>query len=632
MNAPAGPSWLDANRAHLEAEIGALRARLDPAEAPAPARPARSEGQPYRLDALQDRFDLSEFERALIVLSAGVELDGEFGRLVASRDPGGRGPSFGLALAALPGPHWSALRPEGPLRRWQMLALRDDGPLVRARLMIDERLLHWLVGAAPQSTAIGQVASPLSAMHELPPPHAELARHIAGRLTAGGKLPVIELLGPERASRLAVAQLAATLAGLQPWRLPAEAIPADPAACAQLVRQWERELVLDGVVPVIDMDAGTGPRVAAFAQAFEGPLFLCAAATAGDIGRATARHELTPLEYADRRQLWAQALGVAEDAAGLDRLAYQFALNPADVAAAATEAKFAGPPEGLVDRAWSEARSRTRRDAEGLARRVVSKVRWEDMVLPEAQLASLRAVEDQVRHQATVYAEWGFGAGSGRGLGITALFSGPSGTGKTTTAEAMAASLGLDLLHIDLSQVVSKYIGETEKNLDLVFTAAESGGSILLFDEADAIFGKRSEVRDSHDRYANMEVSYLLQRMEAYRGLAILTTNQKNSIDDAFLRRIRFVVHFPFPDRALRETLWRRAFPAGVAPEPLDWGALSRLSLAGGSIRNIALNAAFFAAASGETVGMAHVQRALAAEGAKTEAPQLILQLARPVR
>jgi SpoVK/Ycf46/Vps4 family AAA+-type ATPase len=253
-------------------------------------------------------------------------------------------------------------------------------------------------------------------------------------------------------------------------------------------------------------------------------------------------------------------------------------------------------------------------------------------VLPRAQLASLRAVEDQVRHQATVYAVWGFGARSSRGLGITALFSGPSGTGKTTAAEAMAASLGLDLLHVDLAQVVSKYIGETEKNLDRVFAAAEAGGSILLFDEADAIFGKRSEVRDSHDRYANMEVSYLLQRMEAYRGLAILTTNQKNVIDEAFLRRLRFVVHFPFPDRALRETLWRRAFPHNVVEDALDWTALSRLSLSGGSIRNVALNAAFVAAAEGGKVAISHLLRALSAEGAKVEAPLLVLQLARPGR
>ncbi len=188
-------------------------------------------------------------------------------------------------------------------------------------------------------------------------------------------------------------------------------------------------------------------------------------------------------------------------------------------------------------------------------------------------------------------------------------------------AEVLAAELRLDLYRIDLSSVVSKYIGETEKNLRRVFDAAEEGGAILLFDEADALFGKRSEVKDSHDRYANIEVSYLLQRMEAYRGLAILTSNFKDALDTAFLRRLRFIVHFPFPDAAQRAEIWRRAFPAQTPTLGIDPEKLGRLSVTGGNIRNIALAAAFLAADEGSPVGMPHLLRAARGELAKIERP-----------
>ena len=226
-----------------------------------------------------------------------------------------------------------------------------------------------------------------------------------------------------------------------------------------------------------------------------------------------------------------------------------------------------------------------------------------------------------MRRRATVYEDWGFAAQSARGLGISALFSGPSGTGKTMAAEVLARELRLDLYRVDLSATVSKYIGETEKNLRRIFDAAEEGGVILLFDEADALFGKRSEVKDSHDRYANIEVGYLLQRMEAYRGLAILTTNLKGSLDSAFLRRIRFVVQFPFPDVIQRTEIWRRVFPARTPASGLDERQLARLNVGGGNIRNIALGAAFLAAEADEPVRMPHLLRAAQVEYAKLEKP-----------
>lgn len=260
-------------------------------------------------------------------------------------------------------------------------------------------------------------------------------------------------------------------------------------------------------------------------------------------------------------------------------------------------------------------------DLVGVAPRVRSRAAWSDIVLPEAALGALEEIARHLRHRDRVFGEWGMGGGTDRGTGAAAVFSGPSGTGKTLAAEVLANELGRELFRIDLSQMVSKYIGETEKNLGRLFDAAEQTGAVLLFDEADALFGKRSEVRDSHDRYANLEVSYLLQRMESHKGLAILTTNMKGALDPAFLRRIRFVVNFPFPDATQREEIWRRAFPAAVPTEGLDFGKLARLNVAGGNIRNIALGAAFHAAETEGPVTMRAILRSARLEAAKLERP-----------
>ncbi|HKE00777.1 MAG TPA: ATP-binding protein, partial [Planctomycetota bacterium] len=253
------------------------------------------------------------------------------------------------------------------------------------------------------------------------------------------------------------------------------------------------------------------------------------------------------------------------------------------------------------------------------AQRIDPAAGLDDVVLAPASKRWLREIVAHVRERHRVHEEWGFAAKSARGLGITALFAGASGTGKTMAAEGLARELRLDLYRIDLAGVVSKYIGETEKNLKRLFEAAEGSGAVLLFDEADALFGKRSEVKDSHDRYANVEVSYLLQRMEAYRGLAILTSNQKSALDPAFLRRIRFVVTFAFPDAEQRAAIWRGVFPARTPTADLDYGRLAQLNVAGGHIRNIAIAAAFLASQRGESVRMAHLAEAARAEYAKLE-------------
>jgi SpoVK/Ycf46/Vps4 family AAA+-type ATPase len=240
-------------------------------------------------------------------------------------------------------------------------------------------------------------------------------------------------------------------------------------------------------------------------------------------------------------------------------------------------------------------------------------------VLGAEPMRLLRGLADQARHRGVVYDEWGWRQRSERGLGITALFTGESGTGKTMAAEVLANDLGLDLYRIDLSGVVSKYIGETEKNLRRLFDAAEHGGVLLFFDEADALFGKRSEVRDSHDRYANIEVNYLLQRMESYRGLAILATNMRSALDSAFTRRLRFIVPFVLPGPLERERIWAGVFPAQVPTDGLDARRLARLNLSGALIQSIALDASFFAASAGSPVTMDVVLDAARMELRKAE-------------
>lgn len=328
----------------------------------------------------------------------------------------------------------------------------------------------------------------------------------------------------------------------------------------------------------------------------------------------------------EQADIWRASLRGAQFDGAIESLVGQFSLGAVAIRSAAQRGDALAhmaheSHEQLAQRLWDACRIEARPRLEGLAERIQPYATWRDLVLPAKEQEQLRQIAMHVGQRVKVYEQWGFGERSARGLGISALFAGPSGTGKTTAAEVLASELRLDLFRIDLSQVISKYIGETEKNLGRLFDAADQGAAVLLFDEADALFGKRSEVKDSHDRYANVEVSYLLQRMEAYRGLAILTTNRKTALDQAFLRRIRFVVEFSFPEIAQRAEMWRRIFPARTPTEDLNIERLARLRVSGGNIQNIAMGAAFLAADSGQPVRMEHLLTAARMEFAKLETP-----------
>ncbi|MFP5261550.1 MAG: ATP-binding protein [Blastocatellia bacterium] len=583
------------------------------------------------MDSLCSAFGLSSFEGDLLLLCAGVELDAAFGQLcaIAQGDTHRPFPTFSLALAALAEGHWSALTPNAPLRRWHMIEIGPGDTLTGSQLRIDERALHYLAGLSYLDVRLHGLIELVPPPNGLPPSHRKVAQGIADVLSRPmpiSALPVINLCGHERVGKRAVAASACATVGIKLRAIRTADIPPLVAEREALARLWEREAILSSTALLLNHETTDNNHVAlSFIENVQGPLFVASREPLRLWRRSVIRLDVNKPGAAEQRGLWQEALApIAPQLNGqVERLVSQFDLDMHTIHATSAQVLTGAPHEekeiGLL--LWNACRSQARSRLDDLAQRIEPAATWNDLVLPEGQLQILRDISAQVHHRAEVYETWGFASKGTRGLGISALFAGASGTGKTMAAEVLANELKLDLYRIDLSQVVSKYIGETEKNLRRVFDAAEEGGAVLLFDEADALFGKRSEVKDSHDRYANIEISYLLQRMEAYRGLAILTTNMKSVLDPAFLRRIRFVVQFPFPDTGQRARIWQTIFPTSTPTENLDMCKLARLNVAGGNIRNIALHAAFLAAHANEPVRMIHLLYAARTEYSKLEKP-----------
>ena len=628
--------WPELNQRWLAQRFTVLARRLAPDDAapepdgtaswtaPQPASwPASFEPAHARLARL---FGLSPFEAELLLLAAGAEIDSTLQAALAALQgtAGGPGVNVAVALARLPGAHWDALSPLAPLRHWQLLRVVGDAALAQAQLRIDERVLHHVTGVAAHEPRLQGVAQ-LRATHDAAPPAGDDARAtaaaIADALAGDGRPLVLLQLPPQAAAQRAARALVS--AALQQLPLHAlwvdsGALDPDARALAEQALLLDREAALSGAAVVLaappqpghdEREAGTA--VVRLLGALRSPVVLIGA--------------LAPAELASlpERRAWRFALpptpAPAARAPALRRALQQFRVD-ADTLDQALDGLPVGDDDAQARALWQRLRDASRGGLDALAQRIDSAATLADLVLPAAALDTLAGIAAQLRHRAQVHEDWGFARPGARGLGLAALFAGDSGTGKTFAAEAIASEAGLDLYRVDLALTVSKYIGETEKNLRRLFDAAESSGAVLLFDEADALFGKRSDVKDSHDRYANIEVAYLLQRMEAYRGLAILTTNLKSALDRAFLRRLRFVVNFPFPDEAAREALWRRQFPpqAPLAGD-IDWRALAKLHLTGGHIRAVALNGAFRAAADGGAITQRHLIDAARAEYLKLE-------------
>ena len=650
-------AWIDVNHRYLTAALQEVRLALERHAArevdavsqgsavsnSADMNSFAAEDRPA-LEVLCATFRLTTFERALLLLCAGIELDSQCAGLCAraSGDPSRPWPTFSLALAALPEPHWRALTPNAPLRHWRLLELltQPGVPLTTSQLRIDERILHYLTGLHHLDERLIGFIEPISPGEELVPSQRVIAQSIATAWSkAKGELPLLQICGADEFTRRTIATAGCVGAGLHCFAIGAETIPSNTSELEGLIRLWEREAALTSSALYVDAesidlsDRRNEAVVRRFLERMRSPLLLSTTYRWRPLRRTTLSIDAQKPTAHEQRDIWEEAVG--EEAAvqlngQLGRLVAQFNLNGPAIRASVFEAvNNVRPDNSLATELWNASRSQARLRLDDLAQRIEPIAKWQHLVLPLEELNQLREMGAHVAHRATVYDSWGFGAVSARGLGISALFAGSSGTGKTMAAEVLANALSMDLYRIDLSSVVSKYIGETEKNLRRVFDAAEEGGAILFFDEADALFGKRSEVKDSHDRYANIEINYLLQRMESYRGLAVLATNRKGDLDPAFLRRVRFVVNFPFPDIGLRAEIWRRIFPSATPTDGLDIGKLARLKVAGGNIRNIALHAAFLAADAGEAVQMKHLIAAAKAEYAKLERPMTEIEIGR---
>lgn len=614
-----------------------------------------SQGIALRLPVLAGLFDLAPFDLDVILLCLAPELDRGYERLYAylHDDVTRRQPTVDLALNLLCPDLDSkvALRTRftsaaSPLR-FHLLELHDE-PGWRAASLLDRtlrlapRVVRFLLGddaADDRLRRYARVAAAAVSTDELVFPDtfdgrlSRLTEH-AG-MTVGTDF-VLYLQGPHGSGKRTAAMACCQELGRPALIVSGKRLAASNAdEFTTLVELLAREARLQGaLIYWEDFDAllaeEDDPRLADLLSVVEtlpGPVFLAGAVawepTGTWRGLTFLRIPFPQSGPDERLRMWQAALAgeatiTADPALDLADIAGKFRLSGGQIYdASATARNLAlarAPATPVVTPAdlYAACRFHSNRTLAELAVQITPHYTWDDIVLPADQMAQLREIYDQARHRNLVYGSWGFGGKLAMGKGLNILFAGPPGTGKTMAADVVAHALGLSLYKIDLSTVVSKYIGETEKNLARIFAEAMTSNAILFFDEADALFGKRTQVRDAHDRYANVEISYLLQKMEEYDGVVVLATNLRGNMDEAFVRRLHAIVEFQLPDVADRRRIWEQIWPAAMPRDSdLDLDFLARrIEVAGGSIRNIALAGAFLAAADGGVVTMAHVLHA----------------------
>ncbi|MBO9713884.1 ATP-binding protein [Sphingomonas sp.] len=573
---------------------------------------AAEEDAPER--RLAETFVLSDGELGLVLLLATAAFSEPAARALEARGGAGGVPVW-LARSLLPALALEQLSAQERLRRFELV--EASGGDIAARLKLPAAIQDWLLGLPALDPRCRAWMAPVPVVPGLAEPQLTVA--LAARLRErSGALPPLVQAGSEEPGALAAA-LAAL--GLQPWLLRAADLPPEAEARDSLARAWSRDAALNRGALLLDA-GGVAPALAlGFAARVAGHVVL-----SGLEGTAASLRPLHPLAAPapDRRKRWAQALGeprATRLGAGLDRVARQFRLDGATIdALVASHGARIDAAEDPAELLWhAAARAEPARGLPGVAL-VEPSHRWDQLVLPPGIEAALHRLEAHVRHAGRVFDEWGFATGfGGRGRGVAALFAGPSGTGKTMAAEVLAHALDLRVLVIDLSQVISKFVGETSKNIAAAFDLAERSGAVMVWNEGDAIWGARGTVGQAVDRHINAEVGDLLQRIEAFEGFTVVTTNLRHAIDPAFLRRFRFVVDFPVPSAAERLRIWQRAFPAAAPLDEIDFGVLAQQPLTGAAIRNIALASAFQAAAGGGRIDRQLIAAELAAELRKSD-------------
>ncbi len=586
------------------------------------------------LEKLCQTFTLSTFERniLLLCLCRVVFPDAPYWLTQAQGNPRADYPTLGLALQLWQDNHWSAVTPTSSLRRWQLLLVdTNQEDITLAPLKVDETILHYLMEEDYYDAQLARFLKPSTIQSsQLPTSHQQIATNLINIWSPSSTyntVPIVQLCGHSLTTCEEIAIAACQENNYPLYYLSASRLPNNPDELSFLLQRWHRQVKLIGGVLLLDChnlhhtDMVREEAISRLVEDIETPLIICSEKRKSWPRREAIAFDIPQLTHEEQLALWQTNLGEATSQLNgtVESLVTNFSLSSTKIKTACLTTTEQQQQTPLAEQLWHFCRTQARPQLDDLAQRVESQATWEDLILPEKTKSLLQELASQVRQRAKVYQKWGLAKRSVRGLGVSTLFAGESGTGKTLAAEVLANEFKLDLYRIDLSRVVSKYIGETEKNLERIFSAAEGGGVVLLFDEADALFGKRTQVKDSHDRHANVEVSFLLQRMEAYQGLAILTTNLKESLDQAFLRRLRFIVSFPFPDADSRSKIWQRMYPQQTPTKGLNYESLGQLSVTGGSIRNIALNAAFLAAEAQEAVMMKHILIATKAEAMKIE-------------
>jgi SpoVK/Ycf46/Vps4 family AAA+-type ATPase len=601
------------------------------------------DGRIPALEALARLFSLNSLERDLLLLCFAIDDDPGFALLAAyvQDNVNLRYATPDLVFSVLcqtaQKKSWAreVLLASAPLRRFRLLVAGDAGATTSRSMQalgIDERISDYLRGINRFDDRVVHLLRPVLS-EVVVGSHCELIDQLChwAESAAGQAWPPFHFSGPKGAGKRAVAAEFCTRFGVQLYALDVTRLPLQDAERHELMHLMERETAISRVATYIDLsEIDLSDRVLAGSVRdwveHAGGMVFVASRERYQFQRQVNHVSVARLDSAAQKQIWSVSLaGMTNSVDGeVDALVQQFQMGPGAILnAVASAVQRAHRREGdfklLPEDLWQTCREQVGWQLGSLAQPLTPCYCWDDIVVPDDLLRQLHEIADQVATRSEVYDRWGFGSRLTRGRGISALFSGPSGTGKTMAAEILANHLELDLYRIDLAGVVSKYIGETEKNLRNVFDAAEESGAILFFDEADALFGKRTEVRDSHDRYANIEVNYLLQRMEDYRGLAILCTNRRSALDRAFLRRLRFLVEFPFPDGEKRRQIWSKVFPVDTPVLDLNLDELARLEITGGNIHNIALNAAFLAAHECASIQMLHLRRAARREYAKID-------------
>ncbi|WUT00783.1 ATP-binding protein [Streptomyces sp. NBC_00708] len=611
----------DENIARLLNEEGA-RGFPDPVE-------DESVTAPSRLTALATDFGLTALDTEILLIALVPDLDDRFEAFYGylNDDVTRRRPSIGLALGLCGVSPADAvargrLAAGAPLRDAGLLLAEDlDRPFLSRALRVPDRVTAHLLGDDTRDPRIADLTAPWHAVGGVGDP-APLARVLAEGV------PLAYLSEDQGGAGTALAASALERAGRRVLGVDLARLAADPAP-ADAVRTLVREARLTGaglVCAPLDAVSREHPHLLRLLTATPVPTVMV-----GRVPWDASWSAVPPLllhaprvEPSARGALWSEAYrrtGSGPVPAGIDpdHLLAPFLLTPEQVTGAAHSAAQTARLDGgtlTPDHVRRGARAQNAAGLDRLARRIEPTVTWDDLVLPPDAHAQLRELTARARHRDRVLGEWAMRPGGGRGRGVSALFAGDSGTGKTMSAEVIAADLGLDLYTVDLATVIDKYVGETEKNLERIFTEAAGVNGVLLFDEADAIFGKRSDVKDAHDRYANVESAYLLQRMESFDGLAILATNLRANLDDAFTRRLDLVIDFPVPDPDQRLTLWNRCLGT-VLPRAADLDlafCAENFELAGGNIRSIAVTAAYLAADTGGAVTMATLIHAVQRE------------------